>query len=296
MSQDRARLGIALMIATTFVFAMQDGISRYLASHYNVLMVVMIRYWFFAAFVIAYAARQRRGFAATVHTEQPGLQILRGALLALEICVTVLAFVYLGLIETHAIFAAYPLIIAALAGPVLGERVGWRRWSAIAVGFVGMLVVLEPGVAVFTPASLIAVLSALMFAAYGLLTRFVARKDSAATSFFWTGLVGALVMSAVGIWFWQPMLPFDWVWMGILCFTGVLGHYLLIRCLEVSEASVVQPFAYFQLVFVSFIGLLVFGETIHLNTAIGAGIIVGAGIFTFLRERARPEAGGDIAP
>jgi len=273
------------MIATTFVFAMQDGISRHLASNYNVFMVVMIRYWFFAAFVIVYAARQRRGFRAAIYTTQIGLQILRGLLLAGEICVAILAFVYLGLIETHAIFASYPLIIAALAGPLLGESVGWQRWAAIGVGFLGMLVVLDPGVTVFSPASLIAVASAVMFATYGLLTRFVARKDSATTSFFWTGVIGALAMSLVGIWFWQPMSAPDWIWMGLLCVTGAGGHFLLIKCLEVAEASVVQPFAYFQLVFVSFIGLLVFGESVRMNTALGAAIIVGAGIFTFWRAR-----------
>jgi len=285
MSQNNPRLGISLMIATTFVFAMQDGISRHLASNYNVFMVVMIRYWFFAAFVIVYAARQRHGFRAAIYTTQIGLQILRGLLLAGEICVAILAFVYLGLIETHAIFASYPLIIAALAGPLLGESVGWQRWVAIGVGFLGMLVVLDPGVTVFSPASLIAVASAVMFATYGLLTRFVARKDSATTSFFWTGVIGALAMSLVGIWFWQPMSAPDWIWMGLLCVTGAGGHFLLIKCLEVAEASVVQPFAYFQLVFVSFIGLLVFGESVRMNTALGAAIIVGAGIFTFWRAR-----------
>ena len=140
MTQTNTRLGIILMLATTFVFAMQDGISRHLAAEYNVWMVVMIRYWFFAAFVIALAARQRGSFGKTIRTEQLLVQILRGFLLAGEVCVAVLAFVYLGLIEAHAIFASYPLMIAALAGPVLGEAVGWRRWLAIFFGFVGMLV------------------------------------------------------------------------------------------------------------------------------------------------------------
>ncbi len=287
MTQSNNRLGIALMIATTFVFAMQDGISRHLAATYNVFMVVMIRYWFFAAFVIVLAYRQKRGFRATVKTPQPVLQILRGALLAAEVCVAVLAFVYLGLVEAHAIFAAYPLIIAALAGPVLAEAVGWRRWVAIGFGFIGMMVVLRPGTAVFSPASLIAVASAIMFATYGLLTRYVARKDAAITSFFWTGVTGSVVMTLIGIWFWQPMRGGDWIWMAVLSMTGVLGHFLLIKCLEVAEASAVQPFAYFQLVFVSFIGVLVFGEVIHWNVALGAGIIVGAGLFAIWRERVR---------
>ena len=117
-------LGIALMVATTFVFAVQDGLSRHLASEYNVMMVVMIRYWFFAAFVMAVAARKAGGLRAAAATSQPGVQIFRGVLLATEICVMVLAFVMLGLVESHAIFTSYPLLVAALSGPILGEKVG----------------------------------------------------------------------------------------------------------------------------------------------------------------------------
>jgi drug/metabolite transporter (DMT)-like permease len=279
------RLGIALMVATTFIFAVQDGLSRHLASEYNVLMVVMIRYWFFAAFVAALAARQAGGLRAAAATRQPALQIFRGALLALEICVMVLAFTLLGLVESHAVFAAYPLLIAALSGPVLGERVGWRRWAAIGVGFAGVLVILEPGWGVFAPEAAVPLLAALMFALYGLLTRFAARADDAATSFFWTGVVGAGVMTAAGLWTWEAMTPGDWIWMGGLCLTGVLGHFTLIKCYEVAEASAVQPFAYLQLVFASAIGLLVFGETIRPNVAIGAALVVGAGLFTLWRAR-----------
>ncbi len=283
--QSNTRLGILLMSATALVFAAQDGISRHLADEYNVLMVVMIRYWFFAAFVIAVAGRQSGSIAKAAATTQPVLQALRGALLALEICVMVAAFVYLGLVEAHAIFASYPLIVAALSGPVLGEKVGWRRWAAIIVGFIGILVILQPGRGVFSASSLLAVTSALMFALYALLTRYAARKDTAATSFFWTGTVGAVVATAIGIWSWQPMTGPDWIWMSCLCVTGALGHFLLIKTYEVAEASAVQPFAYFQLLFASLIGITLFGETLSPNVAIGAAIVVAAGIFTLLRSR-----------
>ena len=184
MTTQSVRLGILLMIATTFVFAVQDGISRHLAGEYNVLMIVTIRYWFFAAFVIAIARRQAGSVRAAAATRQPFLQAFRGLLLASEICVMVTAFVYLGLVEAHAIFTCYPLLIAALSGPILGENVGWRRWAAIGVGFIGVLIILKPGVAVFSPAAAIPLLAAFMFALYGLLTRYAARQDSTATSFF----------------------------------------------------------------------------------------------------------------
>ena len=265
--QNNIRLGIWLMCATSFVFAVQDGISRHLAAEYNVLMIVMIRYWFFAAFVIAIAIRTQGSIRVAAATSQPFLQITRGLLLAAEICVMVFAFVKLGLIESHAIFASYPLLVAALSGPILGETVGWRRWTAIAIGFVGVLVILQPGVGVFSPYAVIPLTSAILFAIYGLLTRYAARRDKAATSFFWTGVVGAIGMTCVGVWFWEPMIGPDWIWMGALCITGVTGHFLLIKTYEVAEASAVQPFAYLQLVFATSIGISVFGEKLESNVA-----------------------------
>lgn len=285
MSGSNNRLGILLMCLTTFVFAMQDGISRHLASEYNVYLVVMIRYWFFAAFVVALSARRTGGLRNAISTKHPILQCIRGALLALEIVVTVLAFTLLGLTETHAIFICYPLIIAALSGPILGESVGWRRWSAIGIGMVGVLIILQPGYGVFSPAAIVPLVGALMFAVYGLLTRYVAAKDSTATSFFYTGTVGMVVMTAIGIWYWEPINGPNWIWMIALCISGVLGHWLLIKTYEYAEASAVQPFAYLQLPFAAALGMLAFGETLRMNVAIGAVIVVGAGLFTLWRER-----------
>jgi drug/metabolite transporter (DMT)-like permease len=285
MTETNNRLGIWLMVATTFVFAMQDGLSQHLASEYNVLMVVMIRYWFFAAFVMFVASRRAGGLRAAAATSQPWLQGFRALLLAAEICVMVLGFTYLGLVESHAIFACYPLLVAALSGPILGEQVGWRRWTAIGVGFIGILIILQPGFGVFSPLAIIPALSALMFALYGLLTRYAVRKDSAATSFFWTGTVGAVFMTLIGIWFWEPMVPIDWAMMALLCVTGATGHYLLIKCYDVAEASAVQPFAYLQLPFAASLGIMVFGEAIRPNVVFGVSLIVGAGLFTLWRQR-----------
>ncbi|MEX0306206.1 MAG: DMT family transporter [Ruegeria sp.] len=283
--QNNSRAGIALMIAATIVFALQDGISRHLAGNYNTYMVVMIRYWFFAAFVIALAARAPGGLKAAAQTSQLGLQITRGVLLAAEICVAVFAFTILGLIDTMAVFICYPLLVAALSGPVLGEKVGWRRWSAIGVGCVGVLIILQPGVGVFNPWAVVPLMSALMFAVYGLLTRYAARKDSAATSFFWTGIAGAVAMTLVGMWFWEPMASRDWLWMALLCVSGVLGHWLLIKCYEMAEASAVQPFAYFHLVWSAILGISIFGETLRPEVVAGAALVVAAGLFTLWRER-----------
>ena len=285
MSVQNLRLGIGLMVFTTIIFAAQDGISRHLAGQYNVMMVVMVRYWFFAAFVIALSSRKAGGLRAAAATTQPVLQATRGLLLAAEICIMVLAFTLLGLVESHAVFAGYPLFVAALSGPVLGEKVGWRRWVAIGIGFVGVLIIIQPGYGVFSPLALIPLASASMFALYALLTRYAARKDGPYTSFFWTGTTGAVAMTAAGLWFWEPMTGSDWVWMSVLCITGALGHFTLIKCYDVAEASAVQPFAYLQVAFAGAVGLVVFGETLDTHVMVGAAIIVCAGLFTLWRER-----------
>lgn len=285
MNEESARQGILLMILTMFVFAMQDGISRHLAQSYNVLMIVTIRYWFFAIFVLALARRRGGSIRSVANTRQLGLQVFRGFLLAAEICVMVAGFVALGLVESHAIFACYPLLIAALSGPVLGEYVGWRRWLAIGIGFVGVMIILQPGASLFRQNAWIPLVAALMFALYGLLTRFAARKDSAMTSFFWTGVVGAIVLSPLGLWAWEPMAPPDWLWMAALCATGAFAHWLLIKTYEVASASSVQPFAYLQLVFASALGITVFGETLAPNVTLGAVIVIFAGLFTLMRAR-----------
>ena len=285
MTKQNERLGILLMIITTIVFASQDGLSKYLATEYNVYMVVMIRYWFFAAFVISVSSQKTGGIKRVAKTKSPILQIFRSLILVAEMCITILAFTLLGLAETHAIFASYPLIIAMLSGPILGEYVGWRRWLAICVGFIGILIILNPGNGIFSPYALVPLVGAILFALYGLLTRYVGQYDNSSNSFFWTGVVGSIAMTIIGLNYWDPVSKSDWSIMLLLSASGVVGHYLLIKCYEVAEASAVQPFAYLQLIWASMIGIIIFGEQITTNVLIGACIIVGAGLFTLWRER-----------
>jgi drug/metabolite transporter (DMT)-like permease len=290
MTEQNTRKGIWLMIATTLVFASQDALSRHLAESYSVFMVVMVRFWVHAAFVLALAARRPGGLAAAAQTSQPWVHVLRGLLLAGEICIMVLAFTRLGLVETHAVFTCYPLLIAALSGPLLGERVGWRRWAAIGVGFLGVLVILQPGSGALSLDALIPFGAALGFALYGLLTRYAACKDGPTTSFFWVGIVCAVAMTGPGLMTWTPMTPADWGFMAALSGLAVLGHWLLIKAYDVAEASAVQPFAYFQLLWVTIIGVTVFGEALRWNVATGALIVVAAGVFTLWREHVNRRA------
>jgi len=273
------------MVATMLIFAIQDGISQYLAREYNVFFIVMIRYWFFAIFVFVLCSKQPGGLRTVISTRQPFLQIFRGALLAFEVIVMITSFTLLGLIESHAVFSIYPLLVAALSGPLLKEYVGWKRWTAIFIGFVGVMIILKPSNTVFSLQAIIPLVAALMFALYSLLTRYAARQDTTMTSFFWTGIIGAIVMSIIGSNYWVNLSPTDWCWLLVLCIIACLAHYLLIKCYEVSEASFLQPFAYLQLLFATIIGLFIFSEKLEIHVVIGALIVVFAGLFALWRER-----------
>lgn len=290
-SPDRQGLAIFLMCLVSLIFAIQDGLARYLGMTYSPIFVTMVRYWFFALFVIALAARSPGGLRDAARTRHPVLQILRGLLLVFEVVIMLIAFVQLGLIETHAVFTAYPLLVVALSGPVLGERIGWRRWAAVGVGFIGILIILQPGLRVFSPWAILPLIGALMFAVYGLLTRMVSVRDSAEVSFFWTGIAGVVGITAIGIWNIQPIARADWPWMAAVCLTSVTGHYLLIRAYSLAEASSLQPFSYTQLVWVSLIGFLLLDERVAPNVIAGMLIIVAAGLFTWWRAMQKAGTG-----
>lgn len=296
VSEADQRRGIMLILLVSTIFALQDGLSRHLGSVIPPVVVVMLRYWFLAVFVTFLAARAPGGLRAAIRTKRPVLQIMRGLLIALEIVVVLEAFVRLGLVETHAVFSAYPLLAVLLSILLLGEKVGWRRSAAVIVGFIGVLIILRPGTGVFSPAALLALLSAFMFALYGVLTRLVSRDDPPMTSFFWMGITGFVAITLVGLSQWQPLPVKDWGWMALLCLTGAIAHGLMIRAYSLAEASALQPFTYTQLIWVVLVGMLVFGETVAPAVWLGGAIVVSAGLFTVLRTRKRqqedaPEAG-----
>jgi drug/metabolite transporter (DMT)-like permease len=280
MPANTQRLGIGLMIVAMFVFGTQDALSRHLAAESNTITIVWIRYWAFVVFVFALAAMAPGGFRAAVATKHLGLQITRGVALVVQLCMLVQAFTLVGLSESHALFACYPLIVVALSGLVLGEKVPLARWGAVALGLVGVLVILRPGAGVFAPEALLVLGAATIFAAYSVMTRRVGRDDAPTTSLFWTAVAGGVAMSVVAPFFWKPPTGWDWAWMALLCVLGITAHAMLIKVYRLAEANTVQPFAYLQLLFATGYGVLIFGERPDPWTALGAAILIGAGLMS----------------
>ncbi|MFA1624501.1 DMT family transporter [Rhizobium mongolense] len=281
---------IFVLLAIT-IFSVQDGISKHLASTYPPVFVTMIRYWAFAIFTILLASRMRGGLKATVRTNRPLLQVTRGVLLAAQVVLAITCFAIIGLARTQAIFAGTPILIALLSVPLLGERVGWRRWTAICAGLAGVLLILKPESGFFDPKLLLAVLGCFLFAFYVIATRLVSRDDSSMTSFFYTGVAGGITITLIGPFYWTPMSASDWGWMALLCLTGISSHYFLIRAYDMLDAAAVQPLTYLQLVYASIIGVVIFDEALSLNTIAGSVIVVAAGIFTIWREHVVARSG-----
>lgn len=279
------RKGILLMIAAVASFAAQDGFSRHLAGSYNTFMVIMIRYWVFAAYVIFLALRRPEGVRAAIGSTRLPAHFLRAVLLVAEICLIVYGYTQIGLIESHAVFAICPLLVVALSGPILGERMSWRRWAAVGAGMIGVLIILRPSSGVFAVAALLPFSAAVLFATYSVLTRLTTRDEPTFPAFFWPGVIGAGLMTPLGISHWQAISQGDWLLLGIYASISVFSHWLLLKCYEVAEASSVQPFAYLQIVFVCIIGITIYGEVLQTHVVIGAVLIVIAGIYALMQER-----------
>ena len=282
--QNNVLLGIGLMVVTTFMFSTMDGVSRYLAENNNVFTLVTMRYWFIAIVMAITCLFVKDSFQKVLYTKQPFTQFSRGLILSLNNCLVVYTFTLLGLVETHAIIACYPLIVAGLSVPFLGEKFGWRRWTAIFVGFVGVIIILRPTTNVISEGAIYALVGAIMFAVYLILTRYVSRIDKAITSFFWAGIGGSVTMTIISFFIWEDILKEDLLWLLIMCLLSASSHFMMVKTLQVAEASVIQPFSYLQLVFGSIIGVTIFSESIDLMIVVGVTIVIGAGLFTAWRE------------
>ncbi|HUF88238.1 MAG TPA: DMT family transporter [Thermohalobaculum sp.] len=277
--------GIRFALIAMACFAVQDGTSKHLGTHYPPEFFIMVRYWLFAAFVAVIAARRAGGLRVAARTRMPLLQSFRGVLLAVQIIVMTTSFVWIGLAETHAVFALHPLLATLIAVPLLGERIGWRRAGAIGVGFLGVLVILRPGLGVLRVEALLPLIAAAMMATYTVTTRMVSHADgSAAPAFFYLGVAGAGALTLVGPFYWTPMAPVDWGWLALHSVVAMFGHYCLIAALEATEAVRIQPFTYLQVVYAIIVGAVVFGERIDLAMLAGMALVVGAGLYAIWRE------------
>lgn len=270
--------GVLLVMLAVFLFSSMDTLAKHMLKReaYPIGPLIWARYAVQFVFMVALLA-PRMGMGL-VRTRWPGLQILRGVLLVGSTGFFYLSLSYLPLAEAAAITFVGPVLVTALSGPMLRERVTRRQWSAVALGFLGVLIIVRPGGGVFTVHAVYPLCSALLFSLYQVLTRKLAGRENPFTTLFFTALVGAAATSLPLPLTWQTptlgQVPFM-IGIGLL---GGFGHFCLIRAVEHASPARLAPFIYTQLVWSTLLGFLVFAEFPGSGSLIGMAVIISAGM------------------
>ena len=285
---DRSRrlIGIALMCGALLSFACLDAAAKWLNQSLDPVLTVWVRYVGSVVFVSLFVNPWTTPGVA--RTARPWLQAGRSVLLLGSTALNFFALKYLQLTESVSIMFATPFLVALLAGPLLGERVGPRRLAAIAVGFVGILIITRPGLGGLHPAAFLSLGGAVCYALYSIATRILAASDSSATTMFYSGFAGLLLVTPLVPFVWSlPDSALVWTMMAVVGAFGALGHWLLILAHARAPAPVLSPFIYTQIIWMIALGFVIFGDLPDRWTLIGAAIVIASGLYLLYRERVR---------
>ncbi len=282
----RLVLGILFMCGSGVLFPVMNGIAKTLGAEYNSLQVSWARAFGHVVFLLI-VFLPRHGIAL-LRTRRPGAQILRSALLFTSNLCFFFAITFIPIAQAASISQTSPLIVALLAWPLLGERTTKLRVALVLLGFIGVLIVIRPGSAVFHWASLFVVASATCYGLYQMLTRRISTIDSPETSAVYSSVVGAFVILAVLPFVWKT--PTSGLHLLYFCSMGVLGglgHFCVAKAMQLAPVSIVSPFQYFQLIGSVLVGYVAFADLPDGLTWLGAGIIVGSGVLMGLSQARR---------
>lgn len=283
-----ARGGILWMLAACFLFASQDAIVKYLSADYSSAQLVWARFALALAAIALVSGRRLRGILVT---KRLGLQVLRGILLLAMMGLFYTALGLIPLAEATSILFLGPLIVAALSVPLLGERVGPRRWSAVVVGFVGALIIVRPGQGTLEAAALMPLGAAFLFGFYQIVTRLLNRTERPLTTLTYTSVCATLATSAVVPFYWQANPDaMAWVLMVALGIIGAMSQFAMIKAYEVAPAATVAPFFYANLIWAVGYGYALFGDFPDAWTVTGALVITGSGLYVYHRAQVQGAA------
>lgn len=285
-SARRNLVGIALTVSAVLCFSCLDASAKWLNQSANPLQTAAVRY--LGSFLIVLPFLNSWRHPGLLRTRHRALQCGRALSLVLATVCSFTALRYMPLTQLTSITFASPLIVALIAGPLLGERIGPRRVVAVLVGFAGMLIVTRPFGGSLHPVAILALVNACACAFYYIMTRRLAAHDQPETTMFYTGAVGALACLPLLPFVWStPATPREWLVMLALGGFGALSHWLLILAHRCAPASVLAPFFYGQLIGSAFLGWLVFDEQPDRWTVLGGSIVIGSGLYLVYRERVR---------
>lgn len=285
--EPRILRGIFFIVLATVLFVTMNTAVKILREHLPTVELIWARTLGHTLFIFAIFGPSHGGWRLLV-TRRPGTQLTRSLMLLASTSFFFTALGFTPLAEATAVSFTSPLVVAALAGPMLAERVGLGHWLAIAWGFAGALIVIRPGVAGANPYLILVIGSSCCYAVYQILTRRVAEYDRPETSVTYSALLGTVVLSAIMPFYWRtPARLSHWLILAVIGLLGGLGHYFVAQALSCGPASVISPFHYGQLIGAAVIGYLAFGDVPSGWTWVGAAVIVASGLYVAWRETQR---------
>ncbi|MCQ4289340.1 DMT family transporter [Pseudomonas stutzeri] len=268
-------LGVLLILISCLVLASHDGLSKHLTLIYPVFLVIWARYM--AQTVLMAALFAPRMGRRVFHTLRPGLQLCRGLSLVSVSMLFISGLSFIPLAEATAVIFLTPLLVT-VASALLGEHVSRSQWLAVGCGLIGVMIIVRPGGALFTPAILLPFGAAVSFTLYQLVTRRLSATDHPVTSNFLTSVVGSLVMSVLVIFNWQTPTLHDALLMAALGAMAMSGHLLLTNAFRFASAATLAPFTYAQIIFAGVVGFFAFGHVPDLGAILGMAIIIASGL------------------
>ncbi|MDH5355578.1 MAG: DMT family transporter [Gammaproteobacteria bacterium] len=276
-------LAITLTIISGITLAGMDATAKYLSLEVAFIMVIWGRYFFHTVITFSIYSVNTRSFSF-LHSKRPAFQFLRALALFGATFFMYLAIMRMPLGDAAAIQFLAPVLVTAFSGLILGEQVGPRRWMAVVCGFIGVLLVARPGSGVLGWNALLPLATAILLAIYMMMTRIIRNVDSPAATTFYSTALGALILTMVVVFNWQPLTPSQWFLTVTMGAAGALGHFLLVRAFHTAEASMLAPFTYAQVVAAIVWGYLIFGDIPSIWTLSGASVVICSGVYVWYRE------------
>ena len=276
-SKSKEFVGILFAVAAYFSFSILDAFQKTAVINHSIFQLLFIKYIF--TLLLSCSEAKRKKNYKFWQSNNVKLQILRSFFSIIESGCFVLAFRYLSLADVHSVGSLTPVIIVALSALILKENVSPKTWIAIFIGFLGVLIILRPGLSIFDIKSLLPLMAAFFLGLYQVVTRKVSENDSTETSLFYTSLIGFIVMSILAFVYWQPLtLNSYFLFTGIGIFFS-MGIYFQIIALSKARASIIQPFHYTLIFWAIILGYLVYDDLPNIPTIVGAIIIASSGIY-----------------
>ena len=283
-SRSMENLGMIFAVMAYFSFSLLDAVQKTAIVYHSVFQLLFIKYCF--VLLLSLIESQRKKNYSFYKSGNVKIQILRSILSIIESACFILSFRYLSLADAHSIASLTPVLVVALSALILREHVSLKTWLAIFVGFIGVLIIMRPGLSIFDPKSLIPLAGAFFLSVYQIVTRKASEKDPNETSLFYTSIVGIILMGVIGYNFWQPLMEYSLIYFIAIGFFFSLGLYFQIIALSMARAGIIQPFHYTLIFWAIILGYIFYDDFPDIPTLIGALVITVSGIYTlYIKEK-----------